>query len=109
MKVERVGGRLTRLFRRDTLLIKILSSYFIIVIVLLSVFSFVLFRTYSNKSIEQISQTSENFISQSYYIADTMLINVYYNFYQLFNNSMDNDLNYGLYVNKPDQFAIKMY
>ncbi|WP_201008421.1 helix-turn-helix domain-containing protein [Paenibacillus glycanilyticus] len=105
MKVERVGGRLTRLFRRDTLLIKILSSYFIIVIVLLSVFSFVLFRTYSNKSIEQISQTSENFISQSYYIADTMLINVYYNFYQLFNNSMDNDLNYGLYVDKPDQFA----
>ncbi|GMK42489.1 hypothetical protein PCCS19_55490 [Paenibacillus sp. CCS19] len=105
MKVDRVGERLTRLFRRDTLLIKILSSYFVIVIVLLSVFSFVLFRAYSNKSIEQVSQTSENFISQSYYIADTMLINVYYNFYQLFNNSIDNDLNYGLYVDKIDQFA----
>ncbi|MBD2871032.1 helix-turn-helix domain-containing protein [Paenibacillus arenilitoris] len=105
MKVERAGGRLKRLYRRNTLLIKILSSYLVIVIVLLSVFSFVIFRTYSNKSIEQVSQTSENFISQSYYITDLMLINVYYNFYHLFNDSLDSDLNYGLYVDKIDAFA----
>lgn len=105
MKTDRVGGRLKSLYRRNKLLIKILSSYLVIVIVLLSVFSFVLFRTYSNRSIEQVRQTSENFISQSYYIADTMLINVYYNFYQLFINSVDSDLNYGLYVDKSDAFA----
>ncbi|WP_372661881.1 helix-turn-helix domain-containing protein [Cohnella sp.] len=105
MKVDRVGGRLKSLYRRNTLLIKILSSYLVIVIVLLSVFSFVLFRTYSKKSIEQVSQTSENFISQSYYIADLMLINVYYNFYQLFINNLDSDLNYGLYADKSDAFA----
>lgn len=105
MKVDREGGRLKSLYRRNTLLIKILSSYLVIVIVLLSVFSFVLFRTYNNRSIEHVSQTSENFISQSYYIADLMLINVYYNFYQLFINDMDSDLNYGLYDNKSDAFA----
>lgn len=105
MKVDRVGGRLKSHYRRNSLLIKILSSYIVIVIVLLSVFSFVLFRAYSKKSIEQVSHTSENFISQSYYIADLMLINVYYNFYQLFVNSLDSDLNYGLYVNKSDLFA----
>ncbi|GBG08567.1 AraC family transcriptional regulator [Paenibacillus agaridevorans] len=105
MKVERTGGRLIRLFRKNPLLIKILSSYLVIVIVLLTVFSFVLFRTYSNKSIEQVSHTSENFISQSYYIADLMLINVYYNFYQLFINGVDSDFNYGLYVDQSDAFA----
>ncbi|WP_261301650.1 helix-turn-helix domain-containing protein [Paenibacillus andongensis] len=105
MKVDRVGGRLKSHYRRNSLLIKILSSYIVIVIVLLSVFSFVLFRAYSKKSIEQVSNTSKNFISQSYYIADLMLINVYYNFYQLFVNSLDSDLNYGLYVNKSDLFA----
>lgn len=105
MKVERAGGRLKRLYRRNTLLIKILSSYLVIVIVLLSVFSFVIFRTYSKRSIEQVSQTSENFISQSYYIADLMLINVYYNFYQLFINGLDSDLNYGLYDDQSDAFA----
>lgn len=105
MKVDRAGGRLKRLFRKNPLLIKILSSYLVIVIVLLSVFSFVIFRTYSNRSIEQVSHTSENFISQSYYIADLMLINVYYNFYQLFINGVDSDLNYALYVDKIDAFA----
>ena len=105
MKVDHAGGSLKRLFRRNTLLIKILSSYLVIVIVLLSVFSFVLFRTYSKRSIEQVSHTSENVISQSYYIANVMLINVYYNFYQLFVNNLDSDLNYGLYVNKSDLFA----
>ncbi|QYR23069.1 AraC family transcriptional regulator [Paenibacillus sp. sptzw28] len=105
MRVERVGVRLNSLYRRNSLLIKILSSYLVIVIVLLSVFSFVLFRTYSKKSIEQVSQTSVNFISQSYYIADVMLINVYYYFYHLFVNSVDRDLNYGLYDNKSDIFA----
>ncbi|WP_214628894.1 helix-turn-helix domain-containing protein [Paenibacillus agaridevorans] len=105
MKEERAGGRLKRLFRKNPLLIKILSSYLVIVIVLLTVFSFVLFRTYSNKSIEQVSHTSENFISQSYYIADLMLINVYYNFYQLFINGVDSDFNYGLYVDQSDAFA----
>ena len=105
MKVDRAGGRLKSHYRRNSLLIKILSSYIVIVIVLLSVFSFVLFRTYSQKSIEQVSRTSENFISQSYYIADLMLINVYYNFYQLFVNNLDSDLNYGLYDNKSDIFA----
>ena len=34
-----------------------------------------------------------------------MLINVYYNFYQLFVNNLDSDLNYGLYDNKSDIFA----
>ncbi|MGO4275845.1 hypothetical protein AB4Z22_39400, partial [Paenibacillus sp. TAF58] len=67
MKVDRAGGGLKSHYRRNSLLIKILSSYIVIVIVLLSVFSFVLFRTYSQKSIEQVSRTSENFISQSYY------------------------------------------
>ena len=105
MKVDHAAGSLKRLFRRNTLLIKILSSYLVIVIVLLSVFSFVLFRTYSKRSIEQVSHTSENVISQSYYIANVMLINVYYNFYQLFVNNLDSDLNYGLYVNKSDLFA----
>ncbi|RIX59687.1 AraC family transcriptional regulator [Paenibacillus nanensis] len=105
MKVDRAGERLKRLFRKNPLLIKILSSYLVIVIVLLTVFSFVLFRTYSNKSIEQVSQTSENFISQSYYIADLMLINVYYNFYQLYINAVDSDFNYGLYVDQSDAFA----
>ncbi|MDF2648098.1 MAG: helix-turn-helix-domain containing protein AraC type, partial [Paenibacillus sp.] len=105
MNTDRVEGRLKSLYRRNTLLIKILSSYLVIVIVLLSVFSFILFRTYSQRSIEQVSHTSENFISQSYYIADLMLINVYNNFYQLFVNRLDSDLNYGLYDNKSDIFA----
>ncbi|TYP77478.1 helix-turn-helix domain-containing protein [Paenibacillus methanolicus] len=105
MKVERAEGNLKRLLRKNPLLIKILSSYLVIVIVLLTVFSFVLFRTYSNKSIEQVSQTSENFISQSYYIADLMLINVYYNFYQLFTSAVDSDFNYGLYDDQSDGFA----
>ncbi|MBW5445202.1 helix-turn-helix domain-containing protein [Cohnella sp. CFH 77786] len=105
MKVDRVRGRVKSLYRRNNLLIKILSSYFVIVIVLLSVFSSVLFRTYSNRSIEQVSQSSENFISQSYYIADIMLINLYYNFHQLFINNLDSDLNYGLYVDQSDLFA----
>jgi len=105
MKVDREGGRLKSLYRRNKLLIKILSSYLVIVIVLLSVFSSVLFRTYSNRSIEQVSQSSENFISQSYFIADLMLINLYYNFHQLFINNLDSDLNYGLFVDKSDLFA----
>lgn len=105
MKVDRTRERLKRLIRGNPLLIKILSSYLVIVILLLSVFSFVLFRTYSNKSIEQVSQTSKNFISQSYYIADLMLINVYYNFYELFINGLDSDLNYGMYVDQADAFA----
>ena len=49
MKVDHVGGRLKSHYRRNSLLIKILSSYIVIVIVLLSVFSFVLFRTYSKE------------------------------------------------------------
>ncbi|MCR2804422.1 AraC family transcriptional regulator [Paenibacillus soyae] len=105
MKAGSAEGRLKRLSRKNPLWIKILSSYLVIVIVLLTVFSFVLFRTYSNKSIEQVSHTSENFISQSYYIADLMLINVYYNFYQLFINAVDSDFNYGLHVEKSDAYA----
>ncbi|MFS0724177.1 helix-turn-helix domain-containing protein [Paenibacillus sp. 1P07SE] len=105
MKVDGAGSRIKRLFKRNALLIKILSSYLVVVIILLSFFSFVLFHTYSKKSIEQVSQTSENFISQSYYIADLMLINVYYYFYHLFVNDSDRDLSYGLYAHETDIFA----
>lgn len=106
MSMKSFIKELKQFYRRNTLLIKILLSYFVIGFLLLSVFSFVLLRTYNKRSLEEVNQTSESMIEQSYYTADIFLTNTYYNYYQLFANDTDRDITNALYAKELDQFTI---
>ncbi len=97
-------NKIRQFYKKNTLLIKILSSYFIIGFIILSAFSYIIIETYSKKSLEEVNKTSENMIYQSYYTADILLTNTYYNFYQLFFYGIDEDITSMLYANRLDQF-----
>jgi AraC-like DNA-binding protein len=99
-------NRVKHFYKKNTLIIKILSSYFIIGFLLLSIFSFVLIRSYNKRSLEEVNKTSEKMIAQSYYTADILLTNTYYTYYQLFSNNTDKDITNALYASDLDQFFI---
>jgi AraC-like DNA-binding protein len=99
-------NRIKHFYKKNTLIIKILSSYFIIGFLLLSIFSFVLIRSYNKRSLAEVNKTSEKMIAQSYYTADILLTNTYYTYYQLFSNNTDKDITNALYASDLDQFFI---
>jgi len=100
-------NKIKNFYRRNTLLIKILLSYFMLGVIILLTFSYILNLTFSKKALEEVNRNSENMIYQSYYTADILLSNIYYNFYQLAMNNADEDITRALYsMDKLDQFAI---
>lgn len=85
---------------------KILFSYFIIGIVIFSTFSYVLHQTYSKKILDETNETTKSMVYQSYNTADTLLTHTFYNFYQLFNSSIDTDITKAIYSPNLNQFDI---
>ena len=81
-------------------------SYFIIGVLIFTVFSYTLINIYSKKEVEEVNKISQNAIYQSYYTADILLTNIYYNFFQMFANNLDKDIVNGLYASELDQYSI---
>ena len=73
--------------RKNSLIIKIVLSYIIVGVVLISVLSFSLYRSYSSSSIGEIGTISQKMLSQSYTVSDTILTQIYNYFWQFYNQN----------------------
>jgi AraC-type DNA-binding domain-containing proteins len=81
--------RIKKVIRKNTMLVKMLVSYLIIVLILLSAFATVLYRSFSNSSMKEINKTSLNMLEQSYNTADILLGSTHnYFYYEYIKNSV---------------------
>lgn len=69
---------------KNTVLIKILISYIIIGSVLLSTLSTLIYKKFSESSMEEINNITEKIVEQSYRVTDTMWVSTYKYLYQEF-------------------------
>lgn len=66
------------------MLVKMLLSYLLIGLILMSAFATVLYRSFSNSSMKQINETSQQMLEQSYNTADILLGSTYSYFYSVY-------------------------
>ena len=75
--------------KKNSMLVKMLISYLLIVLILLSTFAVVLYRSFSNSSMKEINKTSLQMLEQSYNTADILLGSTYnYFYYEYIKNSV---------------------
>jgi Response regulator containing CheY-like receiver domain and AraC-type DNA-binding domain len=87
--MKRLIIHIKKVVRKNTMLTKMLVSYLLIVLILLSAFAAVLYRSFSNSSMKEINKTSLQMLEQSYNTADILLGSTHnYFYYEYIKNSV---------------------
>jgi len=79
-------SKLKNFYKKNSFLLKVLISYFIVSSFLLSTFSLLLVRTYTQKSIEEIKETTQNMVNQSSNTLDLLITTTFGYLYDLYAN-----------------------
>ncbi len=74
--------------RKNSLLAKIVLSYIIIGAVLLSMLSFVLLKSFSRGSVEEINSVSEKMLAQYYTVANSLFTNTFNYFFGIYDKDL---------------------
>lgn len=94
-------------FHRNALLFKILLSYIIIGSLLIAVLSTILFRRFSEDSLQGVTSISEKILGQAYRVTDTLWVSTYKYLYQEYNT--DNTITNALYTDHVGPFDYREF
>lgn len=93
--LKKLFNNLRRIRRKNSVLLKILFSYLIVGVALISLLSFLLIKTYTAKQINEVKRITRNMVLQSYNTADSIFFNTFSFLYSTYQS--DTDIINGLY------------